>query len=72
MPAWTAGIHQIRKDASGNVHVNLGSSTPCWNDVIEGVLLEPTEAIRPVFSNEETKNSNEETKNMKFIMIKNI
>ena len=71
MPAWTAGI-QVRKDASGNVHVNLGSSTPCWNDVIEGVLLEPTEAIRPVFSNEETKNSNEETKNMKFIMIKNI
>ena len=54
MPAWTP---------SGNVHVNLGSSTPCWNDVIEGVLLEPTEAIRPVFSNEETKNIN-------FIMIK--
>ena len=25
MPAWTAGI-QIRKDAAGNVHVNLGSS----------------------------------------------
>ena len=64
MPVWTAGI-QIRKDASGNVHVNLGSSTPCWNDVLEGVLLEPTEAIRPVFSNEETKNIN-------FIMIKNI
>jgi hypothetical protein len=45
--------------------VNLGSSTPCRNDVLEGVLLEPTEAIRPVFSNEETKNIN-------FIMIKNI
>jgi len=64
MPAWTASI-QIRKDASGNVHVNLGSSTLCRNDVLEGVLLEPTEAIRPVFSNEETKNIN-------FIMIKNI
>jgi hypothetical protein len=23
MPAWIAGIHQVRKDASGNVHVNL-------------------------------------------------
>ena len=35
MPAGIAGI-QIRKDASGNIHVNLDSSTPCWNDVIEG------------------------------------
>jgi hypothetical protein len=26
---------QARKDASGNVHVNLDSSAPCWNDVIE-------------------------------------
>ena len=43
MPAWIAGI-QVRKDASGNVHVNLDSSTPCWNDAIEGVLLKLTEA----------------------------
>jgi hypothetical protein len=64
MPAWTAGIHR-KGDASGNIQVNLGFSTSCWNDVIEGVLLEPTEAIRPVFSNEQTKNMN-------FIMIKNI
>jgi hypothetical protein len=35
MPAWIAGI-QIRKDASGDIHVNLDSSTPCWNDAIEG------------------------------------
>jgi hypothetical protein len=34
MPAGMAGI-QIRKDASGNVHVNLDSSIPCWNGVIE-------------------------------------
>ena len=34
MPAGMAGI-QIRKDASGNVHVNLDSSIPYWNDVIE-------------------------------------
>ena len=38
MPAWMAGI-QVRKDASGDVHVNLDSSTPCWNDVIEGFYL---------------------------------
>jgi hypothetical protein len=31
MPGWIAGI-QARKDASGNIHVNLDSSTPCWND----------------------------------------
>ncbi len=35
MPAWIAGI-QAREDASGNVHVDLDSSSPCWNDVIEG------------------------------------
>jgi hypothetical protein len=28
--------HPGSLDASGNIHVNLGSSTPCWNDVIEG------------------------------------
>ena len=46
MPAWIAGI-QIRKDASGNIHVNLDSSAPCWNDAIDGPLLEVTEA--PLF-----------------------
>jgi hypothetical protein len=50
MPAWLAGIHQVRKDASGNIHVNLDSSTPCWNDVIEGTLLEVTEVLLPSFS----------------------
>jgi hypothetical protein len=38
MPAWIAGI-QARKDASGNIRVNLDSSTPCWNDGIEGLGL---------------------------------
>jgi predicted PurR-regulated permease PerM len=32
MPTWIAGI---RKGPSGNIHVNLDSSTPCWNDAIE-------------------------------------
>jgi hypothetical protein len=38
MPAWIAGI-QVRKDASANIHVSLGSSTPCWNDAKEGFWL---------------------------------
>jgi hypothetical protein len=37
MPARMAGI-QVREDASGNIYVSLGSSTPCWNDEIEGCL----------------------------------
>jgi hypothetical protein len=32
------GRHPARMDASGNVHVNLNSSSPCWNDVIEEFL----------------------------------
>jgi hypothetical protein len=39
MPAWIAGIHQIHKDGAGDIHVNLDSSTPCWNDAIEGFGL---------------------------------
>jgi hypothetical protein len=38
MPAWMAGT-QVRKDASGDIRVNLDSSTPCWNDGIEGFCL---------------------------------
>jgi hypothetical protein len=34
MPAWIAGI-QDSQDASGDIHVSLDSSTPCWNDTIE-------------------------------------
>ena len=33
MPAWIAGI-QVCKDASGNIPVDLDSSTPCWNDAL--------------------------------------
>ena len=43
MSAWIAGI-QVRKHASGDIHVSLDSGTPCWNDAIEGVLHELTEA----------------------------
>ena len=38
VPAWIAGI-QIRKDAFGDVHVDLDSSTLYWNDAIEGFCL---------------------------------
>jgi hypothetical protein len=33
------GRHPGSPEASGNVHVNLGSSTPCWNDAKEGFCL---------------------------------
>jgi len=49
MPVWIAGI-QVRKDASGNIHVNLDSSTPCWNDALETALFETTEVpLSPFF-----------------------
>ncbi|HUK41754.1 MAG TPA: hypothetical protein VLX11_11935 [Candidatus Acidoferrales bacterium] len=38
MPARIAGI-QVRRDAPGNIHVSLDSSTPCWNDA--SALLKP-------------------------------
>ena len=50
MPAWIAGI-QVRKDASGDVHVNLDSSFPCWNDELRA-LLEVTEVLPAGFSKE--------------------
>jgi len=31
--------HPGPPDASGDIHVVLNSSTPCWNDVIEGFYL---------------------------------
>ena len=42
MPAWMAGI-QCSQDGSGDIHVNLDSSAPCWNDNRE-VLLQVTGA----------------------------
>jgi hypothetical protein len=46
MLAWIAGI-QVCKDASGNIHVKLDSSTPCWNDAIERFRFKLTEAPPP-------------------------
>ena len=44
MPAWIAGI-QIRKDAFGDVRVDLDSSAPCWNDGIGGQCFKVRELI---------------------------
>jgi hypothetical protein len=38
------------QDASGNIHVSLVSSIPCWNDAIEAALLEVTEVPLHLFS----------------------
>jgi hypothetical protein len=38
VPAWMAGS-QVRKDASGNIHASLDSSSPCCNDTIDGFGL---------------------------------
>ena len=46
MPAWIAGI-QVCKDASGNIHVKLDSSTTCWNDAIEGFCFKLIEVPPP-------------------------
>jgi len=37
--------HPGSQDASGDIHVGLDSSTPCWNDAIRGVVLKMTEAF---------------------------
>jgi len=37
--------HLGSQDASGDIHVGLDSSTPCWNDAIRGVVLKMTEAF---------------------------
>src|SRR2546426_10629131 len=45
MPAWIAGI-QVRKDASGDIRVNLDSSTPCWNDQSRGLYLNRPKSLQ--------------------------
>jgi hypothetical protein len=45
------------QDGSGDIHVGLDSSAPCWNDAIDGILLQLTEAHPPIFSKEHTKDS---------------
>jgi hypothetical protein len=48
MPAWMAGI-QAPQDASGDIHVGLDSSTPCWNDGIEGFYWNSPSPLLPYF-----------------------
>ena len=33
------GRHPGSQDASGDIHVSLDSSTPCWNDTIEELSM---------------------------------
>ena len=51
MPAWIAGI-QVRKDASGDIQVDLDSSLPCWNDGIEDRCFTLSETPLATFSKE--------------------
>jgi len=48
MPAWVAGI-QVCMDASGDVHVGLDSSPPCWNDGIGGLFFNRVKLIYSFF-----------------------
>jgi hypothetical protein len=58
MPAWIAGI-QVRKDASGDIRVDLDSSLPCWNDRIEDRCFELSETPLATFSKEDAKSTKE-------------
>ena len=41
--------HLGSQDASGDIHFDLDSSTPYWNDAIEGALVEVTEVPLPTY-----------------------
>jgi hypothetical protein len=56
MPAWIAGI-QVRVDVSGDIHVNLDSSTPCWNDSFEVCCSTDRGFSASLFSKEITKST---------------
>jgi hypothetical protein len=55
MPAWIAGI-QFRKDASGDIPVNLDSSTPCWNDAMRGFTENERRSSNPHFKRDPGRN----------------
>jgi len=54
MQARIAGI-QVRQDASGDIHVNLDSSAPCWNGGIEECTKTNRGTPPFLFSKEHTK-----------------
>ena len=49
------GRHPGLQDASGDIHVGLDSSTPCWNDGIEESTKTDRDPPRLLFSKEDTK-----------------
>ena len=45
------GRHPGAQDASGDIHVALDSSTPCWNDTIEAFpISRPTFLTKRIFN----------------------
>jgi len=60
MPAWIAGIHQVRKEASGDIHVSLDSSIPCWNDQLKR-SAKLTGTPRPYFQRKPYMHKNSRT-----------
>jgi len=46
---------KVRKDASGDIHVSLDSSPPCWNDGIEGRRFKLSETPLATFLKEHTQ-----------------
>jgi hypothetical protein len=61
VPAWTAGI-QTRTDASGDIHVNLDSSTQGWNDAFESFCFDTDQRFSTAtkFSMEHKEGTKEE------------
>jgi hypothetical protein len=35
------------KDGSGDIHVGLDSSVPCWNDALKNFCMGPPSLLRP-------------------------
>src|SRR5215471_14975471 len=56
MPVRIAGI-QARTDASGNIHVSLDSSAPCWNDATETTLPKLTKSELTLICKEAAKHA---------------
>ncbi len=60
--------HPGSQDASGDIHVNPGSSAPCWNDEIER-LPGPTKSPSTLFSKEVTKSTKLKSINLRTAFV---
>jgi hypothetical protein len=66
MPAWTASI-QVRKDASEDIQVNLGSGPPCRNDDLKEDSLKLTQRAWRTAKHPETVEVARMTKMLVFV-----